>query len=309
MEKIFITKDGVVRLGWRVIAYLFGYLIFAGALIFLSTILLSQIAFGASATGYLALIIPLAASSIISIVLGWVAGRIFERLPSKALGISPLKGWFKSLALGGVVGSVALASAVLVSVMGGGLSLAINHDSSGVAIAGTLWTTFVIFAVGALSEEALFRGYLFQTFIRSRMLVPGAVLTSLFFAFVHNNNPGASLLSFVNTLLAGLWFAEAYLKTRDLWFPVGIHLMWNWLQGPVFGINVSGISEFSPDPILRTMDHGPAILTGGSYGIEGGIACTIAISISIGLIYFLPIKPDEELLALSSPQKPKLSGS
>jgi membrane protease YdiL (CAAX protease family) len=144
----------------------------------------------------------------------------------------------------------------------------------------------VIFAIGALSEETLFRGYLLQTFTRAKLIPVGIGLTSLLFAFAHNNNPGNNPLSWLNTLLAGVWFAAAYLKTRDLWFPLGIHLMWNWLQGPVFGINVSGIAEFSPDPILRATDAGPAWLTGGSYGIEGGVACTIALLISIAALQF-----------------------
>src|SRR5205085_10829516 len=118
--------------------------------------------------------------------------------------------------------------------------------------------------------------------------VVGVVFTSMLFSAAHNANPSANWVSAFNTLLAGFWFAVAYLKFRNIWFPLGIHLMWNWLQGPVFGINVSGLSEFSPDPIMRATDKGPAILTGGNYGIEGGVACTIAIAISIGIVWFLP---------------------
>ena len=115
------------------------------------------------------------------------------------------------------------------------------------------------------------------------------------FAFAHNGNPDVNGLALLNTLLAGVWFASAYLKTRDLWFPLGVHFMWNWLQGPVFGINVSGIAEFSPNPILKATDAGPVWLTGGSYGIEGGLACTFAIILSTALIYFLPSpKPESE---------------
>ena len=308
MEKFFVSKDGRVRVGWRVLAFLFAYLVLAGVLIFASTVLLSQIPFGTSSAAYLPLIVPFVASSAVAIGLGWLAARLFEDLPRQALGISFSTGWLKHLGLGAVIGSLSIASAVLIAAMGGGLQIEPNRDSSGAAIVGTLWTTLVIFTVGALSEETLFRGFLMQTFVRSKLTIAGVALTSLLFAFAHNNNPGANPVSLLNTLLAGVWFAIAYLKTRDLWLPLGIHLMWNWLQGPVFGINVSGISDFSPDPILRATDNGPTLLTGGSYGIEGGIACTVAIAISIGLVYLLPIKPSMEMLALST-QRLKPSGS
>jgi membrane protease YdiL (CAAX protease family) len=177
--------------------------------------------------------------------------------------------------------------------IGRGITFTVNTTSAGSAIASTLLTSLLIMAAGAASEEALFRGYLLQTFARSRLAWIGVVITSLLFAFAHNDNPSANPLALANTVLAGGWFAAAYFKTSDLWFPFGIHLTWNWLQGPFFGINVSGIAEFSPDPVLKAIDSGPAWLTGGSYGVEGGIACTIALIISTGLIYLLPIRATE----------------
>ena len=65
---------------------------------------------------------------------------------------------------------------------------------------------------------------------------------------------------------------------------------------------MSGIAEFSPDPVLRATDAGPAWLTGGSYGIEGGVACTFALIVSTALIYYLPnLKPGDAMQALSEP--------
>jgi hypothetical protein len=154
-----------------------------------------------------------------------------------------------------------------------------------------------------------------QTFVRAKLPMMGVVLPSLLFAFAHANNPDATSLGLVNTFLAGIWFGFAYLKTRDIWFPFGIHLLWNFLQGPFFGINVSGIREFSPAPVFNSVDNGPVWLTGGAYGIEGGLACTAAILLSIAAIYYMP-KPEatNDLLALTSNEGPPareiiLSGS
>ena len=90
----------------------------------------------------------------------------------------------------------------------------------------------------------------------------------------------AAGFTFINTALAGVWLAVAYLRTRTLWFPLGVHWAWNWALGAVFGLPVSGITDLAPYPLMRGTDHGPAWLTGGSYGIEGGLACTITLAIT-----------------------------
>jgi hypothetical protein len=122
----------------------------------------------------------------------------------------------------------------------------------------------------------------------------------------HLRNPDANWVSTTNTALAGIWFGLAYLKTRDLWFPFGIHLMWNWAQGAVFGIEVSGLKNIATATLLKEIDRGPAWLTGENYGIEGGIACTIAIIIAIAAIHFLPVRADEEMIAMTSQASDKL---
>ena len=288
MRTLFFNDQGQIRSGWRAAAFLCTFLFLSFFLIFGSITLIAQFPMGETATSYIPLVLPFAISAMIAIVLGWLYGKLFEGLPFRSLGISFSGSWLKNLAAGCVVGAIAIASAVIIAVMSGGMSLTLNRVSPTSAITTTLLTTLLIFIVGALSEETLFRGYLLQTLVRSKQVYIGFTITALLFATAHNGNPDASPLSWLNTLLAGIWFAAAYMKTRDIWFPLGIHLMWNWLQGPVFGINVSGITEFSPDPVMRATDSGPAWLTGGSYGIEGGIACTIALIISIGLVYYLP---------------------
>jgi hypothetical protein len=66
----------------------------------------------------------------------------------------------------------------------------------------------------------------------------------------------------------------------------GLHLMWNWVQGAILGIPVSGIKELTTAPLFLVANSGSTILTGGDYGIEGGIACTIALIASGALIGF-----------------------
>lgn len=287
MKRIFLNDQGILRSGWRAAAFLFAFFLVASVLIVISINIIALLPFGESASGQLPVIIPFAVSTVVALVFGWLCAKFFEKLPYHSLGASFTNGWLAHLASGLAVGAVTFLLAIIIVVASGSISFSFNAASAWQAIATTLLTTFVIFTVAAASEEALFRGYLLQTFARSDLKWFGIAMTSVLFAFAHNQNPGANPLALANTLLAGVWFAVAYFKTRDLWFPFGIHLAWNWLQGPVFGISVSGITGFAPDPLLRANDVGPAWLTGADYGIEGGVACTVALIVSMaGMIFF-----------------------
>jgi membrane protease YdiL (CAAX protease family) len=198
-----------------------------------------------------------------------------------------------------------ITAAVLMGVLTGGLSFQFNRTATIGAIVLSLAQSFAVFAAAAAFEEAFFRGYLLQTFARSGLAWPAIVLTSVLFGAVHLQNPDAGIISTANTALAGLWFGCAYLKTRDLWFPFGIHLMWNWFQGSIFGIEVSGIRTISANPLLLENDRGPQILTGSAYGIEAALPATLAILVSIAVIQFSGfIRPNEELLAMTEPASP-----
>jgi membrane protease YdiL (CAAX protease family) len=288
MRSVFFNKtDGKLRSGWRAGLFLFTFLFLAYFFILGTLAGLAEIHLGESAESYLPLAVPFAISTALAIILGWLFGKVLEGLPFSALGCSLTLTAAKDLAIGLLVGGVTLAVAVLIAVVAGGMTLTLNSASSSAAITTTLLTALLVLVAGAASEETLFRGYLLQTFTRSALIPIGVGFTSLLFAFAHNANPGANPLALFNTFIAGIWFAAAYLQTRDLWFPFGMHLMWNWLQGPVFGISVSGFSSFAPDPLLKATDSGPVWLTGGTYGIEGGVACTVALTLSIaGIVFF-----------------------
>jgi uncharacterized protein len=286
MEKLFLDVEGRPRSGWRAAIFLVAYLSLSFVLIMIALSIMAQLDLGESAASQLTFIIPFSISTLLAVGLGWLCGRFFEGVPFAALGCTPRKGWLRDLGLGAVAGTLTLALAIVPVALYGGIRFVPNTASSASSIAATLGVALAMLAAGAASEETLFRGYLLQTFDRSRLAVVGVALTSVLFALAHNANPGADPFALANTFLAGIWFAVGYLRTGALWFPFSMHLVWNWLQGPVLGINVSGLSSFAPDPIMRATDAGPAWLSGGSYGIEGGVACTVALVISIAAIQF-----------------------
>ncbi len=301
IKTIFINEFGRLRSGWRFAVFLFTYL--AVSVFFEETVksLLLRLPIGYSEDSLLGFFVPIFIFAGFSIFIGWLCGKFLEGLPFRALGIWFTKNWLKDLSLGVAFGAASILLAVIVAIIFGGLSLNYNQTHGSSAIWLTLSTSLFIFIVGAVSEETLFRGYLFQTLSRAKLAWLAIVLTSVFFASAHLGNKDASYVSTLNTGLAGIWFGIAYLKTRTLWFPIGLHLAWNWVQGAVLGIPVSGITNLTTAPLFQVSDFGTKQITGGNYGIEGGIACTIALIISALAIWFAPfLKPTQEMLALTN---------
>lgn len=305
-SEIFLNEAGRLRSGWRFTMFLCAFFLLSTIFVVGAVAILANLPIGFSQESLLAFVVPFAISSVISIFLGWLFGKIFEDLPFRALGCWFNNNWLKDLILGLIIGAISLGIAVLIAFAFGGMKFEMNQTAGVSAIFLTLGVTLLIFIFGAISEEVLFRGYLLQTLSRSNLFWVGGILTSLLFASAHNANPGASVFSWLNTFIAGIWLVVAYLRTRNLWFPFGIHLTWNWMQGAFFGISVSGLETLASAPVLQVTEKGNAVIGGGDYGIEGGIACTIALVISTALIYFLPIfKPTEEMIALTSEETQK----
>lgn len=308
VSKIFFNEVGRLRSGWRL-------LIFAGVLIALLFLM------GTVIRGVLALLFNFApafvpksfVSEIVfrflylgsALLAGYLCGHWLEGLPWRALGASLHKRWFRHFFSGSIVGLLTLVLATALATAAGGISFSFAGKGALLLVTRTLVGSAALFIVAAFAEEALFRGYPLQTLSRARLAWLGILLTSLPFAAAHLGNPNSSLLGSINTGLAGVWLAVAYLHSRSLWFPLGVHWSWNWALGSLFGLPVSGIDSFAPDPLLRGADLGPAWLTGGAYGIEGGIACTAALIVSTILIWRTRIVvPDEELLKLTSQENP-----
>ena len=139
----------------------------------------------------------------------------------------------------------------------------------------------VVFVPAALHEELLFRGYVFQKLHQWNRA--GAIgFVSAVFAVVHWGNANASGLGLMNIFLGGVLLSLAYERYCRLWFPIGIHLAWNLMTGPVLGHEVSGYES------LRTVfvetGSGPVWLTGGEFGIEGSIWMTLVEMAAIAVL-------------------------
>jgi membrane protease YdiL (CAAX protease family) len=219
-------------------------------------------------------------------LIGWACSLAFEALPWRALGWALHRGWMSDTLKGLLVGAASIGVAAAIGTAVGGCRFSVTAQPDTLAFARTFAVSGVIFMLGAAAEEMLFRGYPLQTLMRSWPILPALVVSSITFALVHMENPNVvPAFTFVNTAMAGAWLAIAYWRTRSLWFPLGVHWGWNWMQGAVLGSPVSGITKIAPDPLMRFADQGPAWIGGGAYGIEGGAACTLALVLSMVFIW------------------------
>jgi membrane protease YdiL (CAAX protease family) len=137
--------------------------------------------------------------------------------------------------------------------------------------------------IAALAEEVAFRGYPFRRLIEAIGPVAATIGMSLLFGLGHALNPGATWTGIFVTMLAGLLFSVAWLRTHGLWLPWGLHFAWNASIGILFGLPISGIGDFAS--VVQTRAFGPLWLTGGNYGPEG--AAFTAVVLLIGLVVLI----------------------
>jgi len=205
----------------------------------------------------------------------WVMTRFVDRRPFRTIGLAP-KNAPRDLAAGLTVGVVWLAMSV-----GGLWAAGWASPEDPVALSGSLLlvsATSVFFNV--LTQQLLLCGYILQT-IRSRTNFHVALLVSAaLFSSYHAGVFQGAWLPAVNVFAAGVLFCLAYVVTGNLWFPVAMHFAWNLLLGPVFGLTVSGTGKMGLGWRMFTVD-GPALFTGGAFGVEGGLVVTFSTTLLI----------------------------
>lgn len=273
MKTLFITseKPPRLRLLWRLLGFV--------ALVLFVTVLLA-IPYGiALANRWLPasffLDNALSALAITGAVL--LARRLLDRRSIASLGLDwrrgqPGRDLFTGIAIAGVLMGllfVGFRAAGWLEVVGPGWG---TDDPEAMLRAAAVWG--MVFVGVGFYEELLARGYLFQNLEAGLNTVWAVLLSSAVFGLLHIGNPNASPLAALGILGAGLLFALAYLRTRALWLPIGLHIGWNFFEGVVFGFPVSGLETAR---LVETRISGPELWTGGAFGPEAGLALLPAL--------------------------------
>ena len=147
--------------------------------------------------------------------------------------------------------------------------------------------SILLFTIVSVMEEMLLRGYVLRNLMISFNKYVALIVSSLIFAVMHGFNPNIDLFSMTNIFLAGILLGLSYIYTKNLWFPIALHLSWNLFQ-TLFGFNVSGQDTYS---IIEFSITENSLLNGGAFGFEGSILSVIAMIIAIIGIAFYYNKP------------------
>ena len=205
--------------------------------------------------------------------------RLIERRNPAEIGLG-LRRFVMDWLKGAGVGAAYLCASVgILAVLGGYRITGVAF--AGPALAGGLLLHFLV----GIFEETLFRGILFRFLEEGFGSWIALTLTALFFGLSHLSNPNATVWSALAIALeAGVSIGAAYMATRSLWFAMGLHTTWNFLQGNIFGVAVSG-NGAPTDSLFIPLIQGNPWLTGGAFGIEASVI-TVVLGLGLG-IYFI----------------------
>lgn len=198
----------------------------------------------------------------------WVMYYFFERRQGLFLGWSQKKRW-QSCLEGSLWGIFIMTLSFLCIWYYDGLYI-VGFSLGKNVIAGLLFAV-LLFALVAIGEEMLCRGYWYGLIERSFGPMTAVIATSILFATLHLTNPNVlqSPIPVINLLLGGLLLGVSRKVTQGLWVPIGVHFTWNLFQGNVFGFAVSGLQI--QDSVIRIHTTGHPLISGGGFGAEGSV--------------------------------------
>lgn len=200
--------------------------------------------------------------------------RLIERRPVFELALAGAPG---ELGVGLLLGAVVFCVTIgLIAALGG-------YSVAGVRDAAALLQPIPLALSSGVGEEILLRGVVFRQLEEWVGRWAALAISAALFGVMHLGNAHATLWAALAIALeAGVLLAAAYMTTRRLWLPIGMHIAWNWTQAAVFGAPVSGVKMSG---YLRGDLHGPDWLTGGAFGPEASVVAVVVCSaVSVALL-------------------------
>lgn len=191
--------------------------------------------------------------------------------------------WINNFFKGSVIGIVSIGVVFLINLLRGSIEISSVNN----VLTDSHFYVFLIMMLGVgIGEEVFSRGYMQNMSIYFGNIPLGIIIPSGVFALLHFLNPGAlnNPIPTVNLILISIVFALMTLFTNSIWMAIGYHFTWNFFQGKIFGMNVSGL--VIPNPLFQLNLKNNDLFYGGQFGPEGGLLVTIVLLISLGLMYY-----------------------
>ena len=204
-------------------------------------------------------------STAMIVLVYWLFVRFVER--RHTIAEFGWNGWLRELGAGWLGGFVLFTAVIaVIAALGGYRVLGTNPAS-------VMLVPLIVTICTGFTEEILLRGIFFRLLERLFGSWIALILSAALFGAAHLGNPNATVFAgFAIALEAGVMLAALYIVTRRLWAAIGLHAAWNFAQGAVYGVAVSG---FKQDGLLRPVISGADLLTGGSFGAEASLPSII----------------------------------
>lgn len=297
LRSIFVNSANNLRAGWRIVIFL-----------------ILQMALSLSVGGFLRFYLGI--SGVVVQGIGYalllfttfVVLRVVDHRPLHSVGLPFHSRLGIELGQGALLSLLMISLVFVVQFVLGYVHLTPSGEGAGAIAVGFITTLFVFLWFG-FGEELLFRGYFFQTLIEGSNRYVAIIVMSALFGGAHIANPNATVLGVLNTILAGVWFSLAYLKTRTLWFPTALHASWNFFQGYVYSFPVSGL-KWGDRSLFALQQTGPEWVTGGAYGPEGGVLTTLVLLLAgLYILKSSSIRIGERVWLLQPQASPQIDSS
>ncbi len=291
LARIFISSgEPRLRAGWRLLIHTILLVIIGVAIVVPLGIIAYLLGAVDTTTGSIDLdqSILQIMSAVVEVVVitaaTWPARRFLDRRTFTSLGFRVNRHTIPDLLFGIALGSLLMALIYAFESLMGWLRFenwAWEIAPVNQVLIGLLSALILYLAVG-YAEELLSRGYHLQN-LRDGLSLPLALLfSSAVFGLLHLGNPNVSWISTLGIVLAGFFLAYGWIRTRELWIPIGLHIGWNFFQGTIFGFPVSGTGGFH---LIEQSVDGPVAITGGAFGPEAGLVSWVAMLLGVALIW------------------------
>lgn len=272
LTKTFISPgDGRLRAGWRILIFVALFMTLSiGGQVGIRAML------GSFPRGSGLVFVLVATTATIAV---YITRRFFDRKSFVSLGLGEFgRGWKDLLfgfALSGVMAALVLAIMVALGLVE---NVSVEHSVSGALrlLALPLALTILI----GYWEELVFRGYLLQNMADGLGLRTAIIVSCILYGLVHAANPNAGILSTTIIILFGFLRIYGYLASGLLWLSIGMHIGWNFFQGPVFGFAASGHVE--KQTVISHDTVGASWASGGDFGPEASVITVPVVLLALG---------------------------
>ncbi|GMQ63779.1 CPBP family intramembrane glutamic endopeptidase [Vallitalea maricola] len=236
-------------------------------------------------TNYYTVYILIKSLSVVALIIAFILVYKLEKRSPRKFGVIISKQSLKHLLIGLVLGALSITIIALLLFATDNATLTYSFDEP--IFSFNLIYVLIIFILVGIDEELLVRGYIVHTLHRYNNKYVVYIIPAVIFSALHLLNPNVSVVGLINIVLIGILFTYMTLKTQNILMAIGYHITWNFFQGGFFGFNVSGSTLWdSVYPVRIIHDN---LLTGGEFGLEGGILTTLLFVIMTMVVYLIPV--------------------